>query len=250
MKIINKKSIPVILLLSIAAASFLVCGRNILPQAIEDVSDAIYYHELSKEITSEMEQDMRRDTKKMPTAEELDEGIAAWLKIEGTKINYPVMQEKHGEEGAYLCHRPDGKYSKGGSLYIPSYDSVECGQIIIYGHHMHNGRMFAGLAGYKDEKWAQKHMTVRLTTADGEAQYKVFAVMVQSIRNRDFRWEDSISFDGMDDKANFEAKCRDRSVVDLQDENDVPSEDTSYLTMVTCDYSVPDGRLIVVCRKE
>ena len=43
---------PVILLLIMAvSASVLICGRDTVPQVIEDVSDMIYYHGLSRQVT-------------------------------------------------------------------------------------------------------------------------------------------------------------------------------------------------------
>ena len=235
---------PVILLLIMAvSASVLICGRDTLPQVIEDVSDMIYYHGLSRQVTERMEEDMRV----LPSEIMLNENIAAWLVIDGTRINYPVMQERHGDEGYYLKRRPDGKYSKSGSLYIPSYDSVDSDQIIIYGHHMHNGTMFASLKKYKDYDWASDHRVVKLTTRDGTSVYEVFAVLVQNVRIRSFKWENYIDLGRYQDKLSFVAQCRRNAVVDLCDGN--LHADTEYLTLITCDYSVPDGRLLVVCRK-
>ncbi len=235
---------PVILLLFLAASvSILFCGRDILPQAIEDVSDMIYYHGLSRQVTERMEEDMRV----LPSEIMLNEDIAAWLVIDGTKINYPVMQERHGDEGYYLKRRPDGKYSKSGSLYIPSYDSADSDQIIIYGHHMHNGTMFASLKNYKDVDWARDHRRIKLTTREGISVYEVFAVLIQNVRIRSFKWENYVDLERYQDKMSFVAQCRRNAVVDLWD--GTAKADTEYLTLITCDYSVPDGRLLVVCRK-
>ena len=74
-----------------------------------------------------------------------------WLKIPDTKIDYPVMY--HPQEEEYYLYRDfDKEYSPAGSLYLAeNCDPVHGDNLIIYGHHMRSGAMFAQLEDYKNE---------------------------------------------------------------------------------------------------
>lgn len=76
-----------------------------------------------------------------------------WLQIEGSPINYPVMQSL-ARPDYYLTHGFDGKKNRYGVPYVAESCDLEadCPNIIIYGHHMKDGSMFAGLMEYVDQK--------------------------------------------------------------------------------------------------
>ena len=68
-----------------------------------------------------------------------------WITIEGTVIDYPVMYHP-GEKNYYLHRDFDGNYSAAGSLFISEIcDPESCDNLLIYGHHMNSGSMFAAL---------------------------------------------------------------------------------------------------------
>lgn len=95
----------------------------------------------------------------------VDEGIVAlheknldcigWLTIEGTMIDYPVMY--HPEEENYYLHRDfNEEYSANGCLFLSEKcDPETSDNLIIYGHHMNSGKMFAALEGYKQQAFAR-----------------------------------------------------------------------------------------------
>jgi sortase B len=88
--------------------------------------------------------------------------MVGWVKIEGTAINYPVMYTPNDGD-FYLNHGFDKQKSKSGVPFIDQRCSINppATNIIIYGHHMKNGTMFADLAKYKDKKFWQDHPVVR-----------------------------------------------------------------------------------------
>ena len=65
---------------------------------------------------------------------------AAWIYIEDTNINYPVMQTEE-----YLYKNFYGSNSKSGTPFVDSRCTLESDNIIIYAHNMLNGTMFADL---------------------------------------------------------------------------------------------------------
>ena len=76
---------------------------------------------------------------------------AAWLQMDDLpRISYPVM---HAADNSYYLRRaPDGSHSESGSLFADAFNTaVTDPYVLVYGHHMQDGSMFAGLLAYQDE---------------------------------------------------------------------------------------------------
>lgn len=105
--------------------------------------------------------------------------MVGWLTMDGTDIDYPVMQ---GEDNAeFLNKDPYGKFSLSGSIFLDSRNtpSFDDGYAIIYGHHMEYGKMFGALDRYLDEDYARRHAHGTLLIGrDGQEsrELEVFAV--------------------------------------------------------------------------
>ena len=97
--------------------------------------------------------------------------MVGWIKVEDTKINYPVMQSKDNPN-FYLKHGFDKAYTDYGCPYVQENCDMELpsDNIIIYGHHMNDGSMFAGLMKFKDKSFWEKHKTIRFDTLDEIAE--------------------------------------------------------------------------------
>lgn len=80
--------------------------------------------------------------------------LVGWIRIDDIKINYPVMQSKD-EPDFYLRHRFDKKYSTYGCPYVQEDYDVDSlsDNLVIYGHHVKDGSMFAGLMKYTDKSF-------------------------------------------------------------------------------------------------
>lgn len=122
---------------------------------------------------------------------EIDAGILAlheenpdcigWLTIDGTRIDYPVMY-RSGDKNYYLHRDFNGEYSANGCLFL----AEECvpgnsDNLIIYGHHMNSGKMFADLEKYKDEGFYEEHPTILFRTIWGNEQYQIFAAFTTPV---------------------------------------------------------------------
>ena len=81
-------------------------------------------------------------TERMLQVEELQKknsDIIGWIEIEGTNINYPVLQ---GEDNSYYMNRNyDKEESVYGALFLDAgYDwNVKSNNFLIYGHNMQDG---------------------------------------------------------------------------------------------------------------
>lgn len=99
-----------------------------------------------------------------------------WISIAGTNINYPVMHTPSNPQ-KYLNRNFYGEYSYSGTPFLDARCSADSTNLIIYGHHMNNGTMFADLCNYTDYSYFTEHPTVVLETKDGAFVYSVFSVM-------------------------------------------------------------------------
>lgn len=103
---------------------------------------------------------------------ELSEDAVAWLTVDNTKIDYPVMQGKTNEE--YLNKDPYGKYSLSGSIFLDSRNNRDFTDdySLVYGHHMEYGVMFGALDEYTDKEYFDTHKTGTLIVENGKS-YKI-----------------------------------------------------------------------------
>ncbi len=136
-----------------------------------------------------------------------------WLSIDGTNISYPVMYTPSDPQ-KYLRRNFYGKYSQSGVPFLDERCSLESTNLIIYGHNMRNGTMFADLKKYVDNDFLNAHRTVKFETADGIRYFTVTNVLKT---NTSDAWYDRIA-----------------------------AEDSRRLVLSTCYGSGKDGRLLII----
>ena len=107
---------------------------------------------------------------------ELSDDAVAWLTVDGTRIDYPVMQGKTNDD--YLNKDPYGEFSLSGSIFLDSRNDSTFSDpySLIYGHHMEYGAMFGALDEYADQAFFDAHKTGSLNVVNGEEYHiKFFA---------------------------------------------------------------------------
>ena len=168
-----------------------------------------------------------------------------WLKIDGTAINYPVMQSKDDPE-FYLHHAVSGEYSYPG---VPFLDArCELGvsnQLIIYGHNMKNGTMFHNLRNYSSYSYWLNHRFIDLDIVNGSARYEVMAVIQYDSDHDAFRFNAYTEMDS----ATFVWFVQQVRVRMLYETGVTASFGDELLTLSTCDWTYTNGRLLVVAKK-
>ena len=103
-----------------------------------------------------------------------------WLKIEGTKIDYPVMYTPRDSE--YYLHRDFyGNYSDSGMLFIDGECPRVSNYYLIYGHHMNNGTMFGELPNYGKVDFYKEHKIIFFDTRYENRDYEVVAAFYGKI---------------------------------------------------------------------
>ena len=112
-----------------------------------------------------------------------------WLSIDGTNISYPVMYTPSDPQ-KYLRRNFYGKYSQSGVPFLDGRCDLQSTNLIIYGHNMKNGTMFADLKKYVDREFLNAHRTVKFETADGIRYFTVTKVLRTDITDA---WYDRIT---------------------------------------------------------
>lgn len=107
--------------------------------------------------------------------QEENEDVIGWIRIPGTKVDYPIMQAEDND--FYLNHTWDKQPNSVGSIFLEHLNSPNMTDYntIIYGHNMRNNSMFGELDNYALEEFWQEHPYVYVATADGIFRYEVFA---------------------------------------------------------------------------
>jgi len=178
----------------------------------------------------------------------INSDIIGWIKIEGTNINYPIMQN-----GDYYLHKDIYKnYSSHGTPYLAFYcDVKKSANLIIYGHHMQDNTMFSQLEKYKNYNFFLNHKYIKFyTIEDGRTIENTYEVMIafKTIAYSDagFRYYSYTEFQNYEDYEEFVENCRN---LEFYYTGVVGTHQDKYITLSTCEYSQKNGRMVVVAKK-
>lgn len=176
--------------------------------------------------------------------------LAGWLRIDGTKIDEPVVYTPENEK-QYLRKNFNGKFSMGGTLILGAVCSIapESDNLIIYGHNMRNGTMFRDLMNYRQESYWQEHPVIEYATLYEERQYEIVAAFYDVIYDKNAKVFKFYQFANYETEAEFAdamAYFKSKSEYDTGVE---PVFGDRLLTLVTCSYHTTDGRFVVLARQ-
>lgn len=167
-----------------------------LRKSVSEERDDEPFHSESEIIRADSTEDNENKRVILPEYQKLAEenpDFSGWISIEGTRIDYPVMQTPDDPE--YYIHRNFQKeYSYAGVPFVGSGDMKEGnGDIFLYGHNMRNGSMFADLLNYQNRKYWVEHPVICLDTLWDKQEYEVFAVL--NVSADGWSWKDGLLYD-------------------------------------------------------
>lgn len=174
--------------------------------------------------------------------------LVGWLSIEGTDIDYPVMQREDDEY--YLHHDFYGEESRYGCLYVKGQADVDTPgtNFIIYGHNMKDGSMFGDLDLYRKESFWREHPRISFDTLYEERIYEIIAVF----RSRVYQPEEDVfkyyQFYQAENQEEFSWFYENIKELSLYDTGVTAAFGDTFLTLSTCAYHVEDGRFVVVAK--
>lgn len=153
-----------------------------------------------------------------------------WLDIPGTSISYPVVQSEDNVE--YLTRSFEGKKRSSGSIFVDANirDIKKTRNLVIHGHNMKSGSMFAMLPSYKNISYYNKHPFIYLYTPDETMVYQVIsAYTLKHDANEEVAYQGV--FADNEDFKNFVSGLLNRSVIDTNVDG---IDEEQILTLSTC----------------
>lgn len=107
----------------------------------------------------------------------LNPDVKAWISIDDTHIDYPVLQGKDDME--YLNKDVFGEFALSGSIFLSSHNKEDFSDVynMTYGHHMENGAMYGDLSKMTDSKFLKEHQKGMLYLPDKTYEIKLYAAL-------------------------------------------------------------------------
>lgn len=176
--------------------------------------------------------------------------IKGWIQIEDTKVNYPILQSDNNEY--YLNHNYKKEKSKYGSIYLKSGIDIDDNNsnLILYGHNMKDGEMFKTLLDYADKNYYNEHKQVTIITQNEKRKYQIIAAFKSRIFYKDeknvFRYYNYTTFKN---ENMYNEYISNINKIKLYDTEITATYGEQLLTMITCEYSIENGRMIVVAKR-
>lgn len=176
---------------------------------------------------------------------EQNQDLVGWIKIDGTDINYPVMQTKNNPN-YYLRKNFYREYSAYGNPFISEDCSIkDSNNLIIYGHHISGKKMFGELESYKNKDFYNKHKIISFYTLKDKYEYEIFSVF-KTTTTSNFKYYEYTSCVDEDEYNTYIEKCREMSFYDTKIKINTGDK---LLTLSTCDYTIKNGRFVVVAKR-
>lgn len=205
-----------------------------------------------------------------PLAQELlkeNPDTVGWLKIENTKVNYPVVQKKSLEEGGndyYTNHSFDGSVNRKGAVFSDYRTTIEdryqSDNIVIYAHNEAANDMFGDLDLYKNsggDDWNPKALefyknnpTFEFSTNYTTSTYKIMAIFV-TMRTDEY---DDIPLFDYQNYIDFTEDRYNDFIDNIEKRNKISTGvDYKYgdrfVTLSTCSNEASDARLVIIGRR-
>lgn len=178
---------------------------------------------------------------------EMNNDLVGWISFPETIINYPVMQTDIDNRDYYLDHDFNKNYNRYGCIYASEDCDVfkPTDNITLYGHHMNNGSMFAGLVKYESKDYWKEHQYFSFDTLYEHHTYQVVSVFKISA-DSEFRYHMFTDAADEEEFNDFVNNIRKRQFFDTGISIEYGDK---LVCLSTCEYSLFDGRFVVVGKR-
>jgi len=174
--------------------------------------------------------------------------IVGWMKIPGTRVNYPVMQTPDRPD-YYLTRNFQKENNAHGCLYVREVCDVftPSDNITIYGHRMRDGSMFADLSLFQEEAFYREHTYIYFDTLTQLHTYQILSVFLTTAsQGKGFSYHTFVDAESEEDFDSFVATCKELA---LYDTGITATYGDKLITLSTCEYSQTNGRLVIVAKR-
>lgn len=170
---------------------------------------------------------------------EISPNIRGWLRLEGTRVDYPVMQSIDNDY--YLSRAVDGTWNKVGTPFMDFRNNGDFSDrlTVIYGHFMGDGSMFTDIHNYKRQKFYDEHPYIDLYTPNGSFRILPVAGVFQNVEYWDF------TFDYESDES-FLRQINSWKAVSTFKSDIAYDADDRFIVLTLCTYDVENSRFLLV----
>ncbi len=169
-----------------------------------------------------------------------------WIRIEGTKVNYPVMFSPDEPE-RYLHRDFYGKEAKYGVPFVDGATDVERSRnLLIHGHNAKSGILFGDLDKFLSKSFFEKHRYIHFDTLYEERVYEIVAVVKTRIPKEEedaFRYYEYVDIFSDESSLRYTSAMNSLSIYEWVQISSVREE---MITLSTCSYHEENGRILLV----
>lgn len=159
----------------------------------------------------------------------INQDTTAWLYVNGTSINYPVVQYHNNHY--YLNHSFDKSYNEAGWIFLDYRNNLNKldQNTIIYAHGRVGNKMFGSLRTILESDWYlnKKNYYIKLSTSNINILFEVFSLY--KIKNTNDYLQ--INFSNKQDYLEFLNKIKKRSFYSFKI---TPNQNDNIITLSTC----------------
>lgn len=173
-------------------------------------------------------------------------GVVGKITVPGTKINYNIAVAT--DNVYYMTRDENGKKSSNGAIFMDyrNRDTNRRKNIILYGHNMKSGAMFAAIHNMKTNAGLEKYKKVNLTLYKTNYEYEIYKVAIVDVS------KDNYTRSLFKDEADYAAYIQKLNDLPAQSSTGyVPTSKDQILTLVTCTKPTDkNGRLLAFAYKK
>lgn len=182
---------------------------------------------------------------------EMNSDLAGWMKIDGTIIDYPVVLK---DNEFYLRRNFYKEDATAGCLFIDEKCSIipeRTTNVMIYGHNMRAGTMFADLHKYKEKSFYEENKYIQFDTIYETATYQIVSVFLSQVFNSNdqvFKFYKFVNAETEQEYYDFAYNIKSLQMYDTGVEINYGDD---LLTLITCSPHLEEkkGRLVVVAKR-
>lgn len=166
-----------------------------------------------------------------------NEDYRCWLKMDNTKIDYPVVQSN--DNSYYLDRDFNKNHLAAGSIFMDFRNNFDSDKsVVIYGHNMRNGTMFGELDNFKKESFFKENNKFKIEYKDKTYTYEVFSVYIGDASENFVE----VEFDSDEDYIDYLNRIKSKSL--FKSDIEVSNND-KIVTLYTCSYEFDGARTVV-----
>jgi sortase B len=227
----------IILIAALITAGY--AGWNIYTILNDNHQGSAAYEELASKAETGSSTSSNEKTVDFSYLSGINPNIQAWITLDDSNIDYPAVQ--YTDNSYYLTHLFNGEYNSHGCIFIDSNNQTGFADknTVVYGHHMHDGTMFADVENYKNSSYYAGHKQFDIYTPDGRWVMYPVAGLVTTADVNYIRY----TFTDDDDYLSYVNSFVSKST--FTSEESITASD-QMMTLSTCSYDVENGRYVLI----